>query len=462
MLTDLNKSLSIAKYNHLNLPEQINLNPPQHYYEISYLYSAAGQKLHKATHIDFTPATTTDYVGSFIYHDGLLQSILTPDLSDSKQAEGRVVVDGGNYEYQYFLKDHLGNTRITFNERRTIIQEDSYYPYGMNMAGLSHESGVDLPNKFLYNGKKRAAHYGTTIAGGEDHDPAALNGLITIASASEDLYPVMVRATALSLLANYTDEKAFNTTKLLMTDADPVMRHYAVRNLNPASVEEFIAAFVPMLHDPVKAVRSEAASKLSQLPAQAIDSSWAQVYRETLVEYENSLYYNADFPSGSFNLANLYARIGKPDQAELNYKKAIATDNEFFPAKINLAMLYNAQQQNQKAAQLFREVISEHPEQGEVYYSLGLLLAEMNQLNESAEMLEKAAALIPERSRIFYNLGLIYQYLNNPAKAEKSLLKAVDMEPANQDYIYALVDFYQKSGDQEKVKLWSGKSIPSR
>ncbi|MCK9271891.1 MAG: N-acetylmuramoyl-L-alanine amidase, partial [Bacteroidales bacterium] len=152
MLTDSNKSLSISKYNHLNLPEQLNLNPPQHYYEISYLYSAAGQKLHKATHIDFTPATTTDYVGSFIYQDGQSQSILTP--------EGRVVVDGSNYEYQYFLKDHLGNTRITFNGRRTIIQEDSYYPYGMNMAGLSHESGVDLPNKYLYNGKELQDDFG--------------------------------------------------------------------------------------------------------------------------------------------------------------------------------------------------------------------------------------------------------------------------------------------------------------
>jgi len=152
LLSDLNKNLSISKYNHLNLPEQLNLNPPQHYYEISYLYSAAGQKLHKATHIDFTPATTTDYVGSFIYQDGQLQSILTP--------EGRVVVDGSNYEYQYFLKDHLGNTRITFNQTGTIIQEDSYYPYGMNMTGLSHISGEDLPNKYRYNGKELQDDFG--------------------------------------------------------------------------------------------------------------------------------------------------------------------------------------------------------------------------------------------------------------------------------------------------------------
>jgi RHS repeat-associated protein len=95
--------------------------------------------------------------------DGFLsymQSILTPDLSKSKQVEGRVVVDGSSYEYQYFLKDHLGNTRITFNESGTIIQEDSYYPYEMNMSGLSHSSSEDLPNKFLYNGKELQDDFG--------------------------------------------------------------------------------------------------------------------------------------------------------------------------------------------------------------------------------------------------------------------------------------------------------------
>ncbi len=145
MISDLNKHLVVANYNHLNLPQQLNLNPPQHYHEISYLYTALGQKLCKATHIDYTLATTTDYIGSFVYKDGVLQTILTP--------EGRVVVDGSNYEYQYFLKDHLGNTRITFNECG-IIQEDSYYPFGMAMAGLSHSSGEDLPNKNLYNAEK--------------------------------------------------------------------------------------------------------------------------------------------------------------------------------------------------------------------------------------------------------------------------------------------------------------------
>ncbi len=152
MISDLNKRIDTIHYNHLNLPDQIDITPTSATQEIDYLYSAVGQKLQKATRINSTPATTTDYIGSFIYQDGLLQAILT--------AEGRVVVDGSSYEYQYFLKDHLGNTRITFNENKKIIQEDSYYPFGMAMSGLSESSGTDLPNKYLYNGKELQNDFG--------------------------------------------------------------------------------------------------------------------------------------------------------------------------------------------------------------------------------------------------------------------------------------------------------------
>jgi RHS repeat-associated protein len=143
--------MNTSQMNHLffilrqKIENSINMN-------INYLYTAQGQKLRKATHHNYKSTHTTDYCGSFIYEDDVLQTILTP--------EGRVVVDGSSYAYQYFLKDHLGNTRITFNESGTVIQEDSYYPYGMNMSGLSHSSSEDLPNKFLYNGKELQDDFG--------------------------------------------------------------------------------------------------------------------------------------------------------------------------------------------------------------------------------------------------------------------------------------------------------------
>ena len=64
------------------------------------------------------------------------------------------------YEYQYFLKDHLGNTRVTFSENENIIQEDAYYPFGMQINGLSYETGEDYKNKYLYNGKELQDEFG--------------------------------------------------------------------------------------------------------------------------------------------------------------------------------------------------------------------------------------------------------------------------------------------------------------
>ncbi len=68
------------------------------------------------------------------------------------------------YEYQYFLKDHLGNTRITMNQNGTLLQEDAYYPFGMNIVGLSY-SDASPENRYKYNGKRCAERSRSDLEG---------------------------------------------------------------------------------------------------------------------------------------------------------------------------------------------------------------------------------------------------------------------------------------------------------
>ncbi|HCW09189.1 MAG TPA: hypothetical protein DGG95_17670, partial [Cytophagales bacterium] len=104
MTADKNKNISGITYNHLNLPLQVTKGTGE---KMVYTYDASGRKLRQQVlNADGTTNKTTDYDGAFIYQNNVLQFI--------NHEEGRVVMTGTSPEYQYHLKDHLGNVRMTF------------------------------------------------------------------------------------------------------------------------------------------------------------------------------------------------------------------------------------------------------------------------------------------------------------------------------------------------------------
>ncbi len=120
-------------------------------------FNASGTKRAKLTKTDGSPIDQTDYIANFVYENNQLQFILT--------TEGRIMMqNNGTYEYQYFLKDlpiaiGMGNTRITLSQNGTLLQEDAYYPFGMNIAGLS-AANFSPENKYKYNGKELQDEFG--------------------------------------------------------------------------------------------------------------------------------------------------------------------------------------------------------------------------------------------------------------------------------------------------------------
>jgi RHS repeat-associated protein len=92
-----------------------------------------------------------DYTGGCIYNEDELEQIMTD--------EGVVVPkDCGGFQYQYFITDHLGNTRIMFTkngDNLEILQENHYYPFGLKFTNQnSIPPFVNNSNKYLYNGKE--------------------------------------------------------------------------------------------------------------------------------------------------------------------------------------------------------------------------------------------------------------------------------------------------------------------
>lgn len=107
LISDSGKGISGVTYNYLNLPQRIQM-PGRG--ELRYVYDALGTRLIKSV-VDFTGAVKTrHYVYGFEYNaDGQIECFATE--------EGRVVMSAGMPEYQYHLRDHLGNVRVTFTSK---------------------------------------------------------------------------------------------------------------------------------------------------------------------------------------------------------------------------------------------------------------------------------------------------------------------------------------------------------
>jgi len=301
-------------------------------------------------------------------------------------------------------------------------------------------------------GPGRKAHYGTIIDEGRKRYTHAHKDLIKLAA--DPLYPVIVRSTALSLLAAYPGKETNRTYELALMDDEALIRRTAVDQLNVSDPERQTELLSSMLYDPVKSVRIEAARRITEIADPQLGGARKKIFQASLTDYQKSMEYSADFAFGRYNLANLYAALRQLEKAVENYRAAIKIDNLFYPAKVNLAMLYNQMGKNNEAEILLREVVRHHPEIYEVQYSLGLLLAEKKQYEEAAAYLKMAVNGMPNRARIHYNLGLVLQHLKKNSDAEASLLKAQELEPDNFDYLYALADFYLK-----RRKLQQAKSI---
>jgi len=299
-------------------------------------------------------------------------------------------------------------------------------------------------------GPGRSPHYGAIIMAGRNRDPGAKETLLRLAG--DPLYPVIVRATALSLLGAYGGQEVTDAYQKGMMDDEPLLRRTAVDHVELPDPQKLAALLGPMLYDPVKAVRIEAARKLAGAPAKHLNPEAKKVFEAALSEYVASMNYSADFSFGRYNLGNLYLGLNRPDEAVRNYLAAIEIDDLFYPAKVNLAILYNQRGENEKAERLLRKVLAAQPEMHDVEYSLGLLLAEMKRYDEAAVYLEKASKVMPAQGRIHYNLGLLFQQLKRYSEAEAELLKALEIEPVNVDYLYALADHYLKRGDLVKAK----------
>jgi hypothetical protein len=160
MYVDKNKAIEVIRYNMLNLPRVVKKNATD---SLMYSYDATGRKLRQQ--VVGSTAKITDYAGEFFYENDTLKFI--------NHEEGRTVMTTQVPAYEYFLKDHLGNVRVSFKaitemtEYKTTMEDNT--ASGETAAFKNYSAGArSALNAFDHTDAASVYTYSQLLNGGNN------------------------------------------------------------------------------------------------------------------------------------------------------------------------------------------------------------------------------------------------------------------------------------------------------
>jgi len=258
--------------------------------------------------------------------------------------------------------------------------------------------------------------------------------------------PAIARATALRSLTSPAATATRASIVSGLGDEAALVRAAAVQALQHLDPRAQARLASPLLSDAVRLVRIEAARTLAGLPEALFNrDQWTAKQRATeeLIAAELAA---AELPESHLNLGDLYARLGRPEDAEKELKQAIRLDPRFIPARVNLADLYRSMRRETEAEALLKEAMRIEPKAAEPYHALGLLKVRQGERREALTLLAKAAALAPAVARYGYVHGVALHDAGAVGQAMSVLEQSHRRFPADQDILVALALFEHQRG----------------
>ncbi|MFQ5642261.1 MAG: tetratricopeptide repeat protein [Thiogranum sp.] len=307
--------------------------------------------------------------------------------------------------------------------------------------------------------------YGHTPAGFQSYAPAfhaARQAIPNVGAALAALIrdtetPDIARATALAEIGPYLDASTLDVLTQGLADDNPMVRQAAVTGLENLPPNARVQLAFPMLNDPVRAVRIEAAWVLAPIPAGDLSTGQKALMQKGLQEYIAAQQAMAERPEAQTSLGNLYATRGEFDKAVSAYETAISLNAAYVPAYVNLADLYRSRGKEAEAEKRLRRAIEAAPENGDAHHALGLSLVRQKRTREAIEELRRATTLSPDNTRYIYVYAVALNSAGKPAQAIMVLQVAHNAHPNDINILNALVAFHRDNGNKAAARAYAEK-----
>jgi predicted CXXCH cytochrome family protein len=294
--------------------------------------------------------------------------------------------------------------------------------------------------------------FAQTLQAGSTGAPGAQQSLERLVADREQ--PAIARAAALSMLAAYAPLRTDAVVRAGVADDSALVRRAAARALSNSNPASSAKALAPLLSDPIRSVRIEAAEVLAGLQADTPQNVGAALAR-AIDEYVDAQQLNADRPEAHLNLGLLYARENHFDKAEAELKTALSLDPSFAPAAVNLADLYRAQSREEEGERVLKDAISHSPNDASLEHALGLLMVRQKRNAPALDLLGAAARNEPSNARYVYVYAVALNDAGKTGAAIEALENSVKAHPYDRDSLAALVTFLEQAGDPTKALTYA-------
>ncbi len=258
--------------------------------------------------------------------------------------------------------------------------------------------------------------------------------------------PEIARATAYLHLDINPDQTSVQLLRQALAEGSPLERSGALAALDALPPAVKVMAF-PLLADERKAIRIEAARLLSGIPAGNLEAEQQKLLQRGIDEYIAAQRFNAERPESQVNLGNLYADLGRPDEAEKAYRTALHLQARFEPAYVNLSHLLAGRHRDQEATDLLAAGLKLIPDSAMLKHAMGLALARQHQLDKALVYLADAAKSAPEVPRFSYVYAIALNSTGRPDLALQELAAAHKRYPGNSEILLALVTINRDAGN---------------
>jgi len=292
--------------------------------------------------------------------------------------------------------------------------------------------------------RRQEAHFVEAIDAGRRGLPSAEKSLTALIN--DPAQPGIARATALNLLPDYLTPSSAPTVQTALGDSDALVRREAVRALEPLPPQDRVRLAAPLLTDPIRSVRIEAARLLAGTQPDLLQASQKTALEHAIADLIASEMAAAERPESHVNLALLYAQTGRPADAESELQTALRLDPKYVPALVNLADLYRTQNRDREGEQRLQAAIAIAPNAAEPIYALGLLKVRQKQYQEALTLLGRAAMLQPATVRYSYVYAVALNSTGQTDQAIAILQQVHRQRPADREVLEGLIAFERDKG----------------